>query len=80
MTEGIGRATLGRVSSTGVRPPAPAREVVEEAVEAVSGDSAATVDTGRDGDVETRNRLRRALRILLAARRRDDGASPRNGS
>jgi hypothetical protein len=80
MTEGIGRTTLGRVSGTGARPHAPAREVVEEAVEASSGDPGATVDTGLGGDVETRNRLRRALRILLAARRRDDGASPRNGS
>jgi hypothetical protein len=80
MTEGIGRATLGRVSGTRARPRAPAREVVEEAVQVVSGDPAATVDTGCDSDIETRNRLRRALRILLAARRRDDGASPHNGS
>jgi hypothetical protein len=80
MTEGIGRTALGRVSGTRARRPAPAREVVQEVVEAVSGDPDATVDTGLDGDVETRNRLRRALRILLAARRRDDGASPRNGS
>jgi hypothetical protein len=80
MTEGIGRATLGRVSGTATRPPAPAREVVEEAVQAVSGDPAATVDAGLDSDFETRNRLRRVLRILLAARRRDDGASPHNGS
>jgi hypothetical protein len=46
----------------------------------MSGDRAATVDTALGADVEARNRRRRALRILLAARRRDDGASPRNGN
>jgi hypothetical protein len=67
------------VSGSGGRPSVHAREV-EEAVEAASGDIAATTDRGVDGDVEARHRLRRALRILLAARRRDDGASRYNGS
>jgi hypothetical protein len=80
MTEGIGRTTFGRVSGTGARPPTLAHEVGEEAVETASADHGAAVNTGLDGDVDTRNRLRRALRILLAARRRDDGASPQNGS
>jgi hypothetical protein len=79
MTEGIGRATLGRVSGTGARPPAPAREAGEEVVEMASGQPGMTVDS-LDADVETRHRLRHALRILVAARRRDDGASPHNGS
>jgi hypothetical protein len=80
MTEGIGRTTFGRVAGTGTRPPARAREVGEEAIEGASAGTGAAADTGLDGDVETRNRLRRALRILLAARRRDDGASPHNGA
>jgi hypothetical protein len=80
MEEGIGRTTFGRVSGRGGRPSVHAREVDEGAVEAASGDIAATTDRGVDGDVEARHRLRRALRILLAARRRDDGASRYNGS
>jgi hypothetical protein len=80
MTEGIGRTTLGRVSGTRARPATPFHEVGEEAVEVASGDPGETIDTRPHGDLETRRRLRHATRILLAARRRDDGASPHNGS
>jgi hypothetical protein len=51
----------------------------EEAV-AVAFSERVTTDTGLAEDLETRHRLRRALRILLAARRRDDGAPWHNGS
>lgn len=57
-------------------PPAgPAPEVAEELVEVLSNGWSQSAD---GVDVETRHRLRRALRILLAARRRDDGGV-RNG-
>jgi hypothetical protein len=79
MTEGIGRTTLGRVSSMGARPSAPAREVGEEPV-AVRLSDPVTAETGLAEDLETRHRLRRALRILLAARRRDDGAHWHHGT
>jgi hypothetical protein len=59
-------------------PPAePAAEVAEELVEVLSNGSSPTAE---GVDVETTHRLRRALRILLAARRRDDGGVQNGGS
>lgn len=57
------------LSDAGVAPSAGSSEVGEGLQEAVPGGAASVADSA---DGETRHRLRRTLRILLAARRRDE--------
>jgi hypothetical protein len=69
--------TRSGLSDGGAAPSGGAPELAEGLLEVVSSGSA----TSADGvDVEARHRLRRTLRILLAARRRDDGGFRDNGS
>ena len=72
--EGYARGTINSMTRSGLgnagaAPSGGSSEVAEEFPAVVSGGSATTSE-GIDG--ETRHRLRRTLRILLAARRRDD--------
>jgi hypothetical protein len=62
--------TPSRLTDSGSSPPASAPEDDEDLVEVAPRGAGPNAD---GADVETRHRLRRALRILLAARRRDDG-------
>ena len=76
---GYRRGTIGAMTATGWpdrNAPAGTEAVASEGMTA---DATAPVASAlADGaDPETRHRLRRALRILLAARRRDDGGPAR---
>jgi hypothetical protein len=69
--------TPSGLSDGGAPPSGSAPELAEGLLEVVSTGSGMSVD---GADVETRHRLRRTLRILLAARRRDDRGLRRNDS
>jgi len=62
--------TPSRLTDSGSPPPSSPPEVDEDLVEVAANGASPNPD---GADVETRHRLRRVLRILLAARRRDDG-------
>jgi hypothetical protein len=61
--------TPSGLRDSGAPPSGSAPELAEGLLEVVSTGSGTSAD---GADVETRYRLRRTLRILLAARRRDD--------